>query len=622
MSNLNLKYKTVGGLVVPREMPDHQAYNTIFRFGWSPRYWKRVLGERGTAPDLDLMHPSDAIIHWVRALLDPHDFEIQSWSERMLMAFADENAEVCNIGPASSGKSEALGLYLLGMWGIAPMTTTCLLVSTTVPQLRRRSFGACAKFHAKLKKIGYPGVYSRQFTMICQEDELRDGISSTDIKSGIIGIAADGGKGPEDAASGMGGIHQSTTAGASNEGEGAVIVCIDEAQAIPEAIYKASVNLQSGSDYFKMHSLGNIFFTSGNSLADRAEPKGGWASIDMHTDRWENVRNNSITIRFDGTRSPAVIEEGGEDRYPYLIGPSHIANMLNGVKGNASDPYYLSMVRAWPSDADSTSVVLSAAAQSKGRCREEVVWASGAPQAKFLGIDPAWSAGGDNAVAQEIHTGMMADGLYGIFILPPVYLKIDPSSKMPIQYQLSTQIEDIMIKSGIPLKHVGSDETASQLLMDVMIMETGQQDPVRVGFSSRATDRQVSVFSEQKANQRYANLVTELWFQVEQFASYGHIRGLVGEAARQFATRQIIPDKRPIRLEKKSDFKSRLRSGSPDEADALAVAVHVMALRTGCLPGTSVHNPHGAAATLRKSGPSCITTDYDDSNYSEVETCA
>jgi len=619
VSNLNLKYKTVGGLVVPVAMPDYQAYNIIFRFGWSPRYWMREIGERKTAPELGLMHPSDAIIHWARHMFDRRDFEIQAWSERMLSAFADEHAEVCCIGPASSGKSEALGVYLLGMWGIAPTTTTCILISTTIPQLRRRSFGACAKYHALLKKRGYPGLYSRQFTMICQEDEFRDGVGSTDIKAGILGIAAEGGKGSDEAASRMGGIHQSTTAGSATEGEGAVIVGVDECQAIPENIFRASVNLKSGADYFKILDLGNIFHTSGNSLADRGEPRNGWASIDMSSERWDNVRENSISIRFDGTRSPAVTEPDGEDKYPYLIGPTHIRNILNEVKGNQSDPLFLAMVRAWPSDVESTAIVLSAASQSKFKCREPAVWHGGEPSEKFLGIDPAWTTGGDNAVAQIIHTGLMEDGMYGVEVQPPVYLKIDVQAQTPVQYQLSLQIEALMKQERIPLKHVGADETASQRLLDIVVMETGQQDPVRVSFSARATDRPVSVFSDQKANQRYANLVTEMWFQVEQLASYGHLRGLKGPASVQFATRQIVPDKRPQRLEKKSDYKARLRAGSPDEGDALAIAAYVMFLRTGFIPGSSVHNPYGASVRLHKHNTS-VTADYAESEYGDAET--
>lgn len=581
-------YKRVCGLDWPINTPDHVPYLTIARLGWSPRAMKRLVGEAKTAKQLGLPDPGECMVEGVRRLLTPQEFSINHWSEQILISLTN-NEETTLAGAASCGKSFVTGLWALLWWSMCPRTTVCFMGSTSVSALRRRTFIGCIRYHTLLKKRGGIGVFSRSLCAIVNEDENRDGITADDVSSGILGIAFFGSSSPETQATRIGGTHMSTIPGSPDDGSGSVVVILDEMQALPsEAISRALVNLASGTDLVRVCGSGN-FNTRTDMLGERAEPATGWASVTLDDKTWPTTRGG-VLIRLDAYDSPAVIEPDGEEKYPFLVGPKHIQRMLKEVKGNELDPKFLSMARAWPRLEDDIAVVFPVTLQAKHKVRRVAEWMNPLePRQRVMALDPAYTAGGDQAAVCIMEVGVFSDGVLGMSVAYLDSLRIDAKSSTPVQYQIAEQIIRLAAEWHIPMTHFGVDSSANQLIADVIARESGQEGIVRINFAGRATDNPISVFSTTPAKDKFANLISELWFRVVEYASFGQLRNLPAEPSRQFASRKIDPNRTPTRLIKKSEYKKEC-GRSPDEADVVAMAAHLVQTVLRISPGATARH--------------------------------
>lgn len=586
------KTRKVCGLDWPLNTPEYMPYLVIARFGHSPRYWEHKIGQYGVARDLGLPDPGECMVEGFRKLFTPQEFSINAWSESALISMTN-NVETILAGAASCGKSWTTGAWGYIWWALAPQNTTVFCGSTSVKALRRRTFKPVVAIHNILKKRGLPGVYSRSLVAVVNEDDNRDGVTADDVSTGVLGLAFFGSSTPEDQASRIGGTHNSTTQGSPYSGQGSVVAILDELQALPgEAISRALLNMASGTDLYRVVGSGN-FNTRTDMMGERGEPQYGWASVGIDDDhQWETARGGYL-IRYDALKSPAVLDPDGERKYPFLPNRTHIKNQLNEVKGNTNDPKFLSMARAWPRSEEDIGIIFPRVLQSKYKVCEPVQWMHGAPENTYLAFDPAYTADGDKAAFAVLHTGVFSTGKYGIAIGDITYARIDAQkTERPVQYQLSDQHIKRLKDLGIPITHSCLDESATQLVGDVITMEYGAPGIVRMNYASRATDRPISAHNNKRARDEYANYITELWFRVVEFASFGQIRGMPDEASRQFATRQRQLERQPIRMESKKDYKARF-GRSPDDADVVAMGVGLVLQVEGLIPGKSVGSPFG-----------------------------
>lgn len=613
-------YKNIGGLDWPVNTPEWFAFLQIARLGHSPNAMYHITGERKSADDLGLMNPGYAMIRCAKELLTPEEFSFNRWSEQILYELTNQK-ETILAGAASCGKSFVSGLWSELWRGGAPDNTAIFMGSTSVSALRRRTFIGVIRYHNLLKqKIpGWSGIYSRSLCAIVNEDENREGITADDISTGILGIAFFGSSSPEVQATRIGGTHMSTVPGAPDYGKGSVVVILDEMQALPgEAISRSLVNLSSGTDLARIVGSGN-FNSRTDMLGDRAEPKVGWSAVDIDTDKSWTTTRNGLLIRLDAYDSPAVVEEEGDIKYPFLVGPAHIERMLNEVRGQEDHPAFLSMARAWPRLDESALTVFPMTLQSKYKVREAVEWAvPNAPREKVLALDPAFTAGGDNAAVCILELGLFADGTYGANVAYLGYLNIDAKTTMPVAYQLSTQVEQLAREHRIPAHHIGVDDSATQNVADIIAMAMGESTLVRINYASKASEDPASEFTDKTAHESWANLITELWFRVVEYSASGQLRGLPVEAARQFGNREIVPDRLPVRLSKKKDHKQR-HGCSPDDADVVAMALYVARKVCGFYPGASAARP-GGGFPFQQAFNQGRSPDYMESTFSDEET--
>ena len=210
-------------------------------------------------------------------------------------------------------------------------------------------------------------------------------------------------------------------------------------------------------------------------------------------------------------------------------------------------------------------------------------------------VDPAFTSDGDNAVIVFAKVGMNVEGTMTICFHRKEMLKIEASSKLPIVQQIVEQVRDLCDEEGVSIDNIGFDDSGNQSVADAYEMLLGRPGVYRVNFAAKAPDSPVSAVNPMPSSQRYKNMVTWLYYSVLEFAQRGQIRGLFDETCDQFCNRRLGQKQKPLTLVSKKEYKRRLNVGSPDEADACAIAVGLARERLGLMPGSSEFFPQGVA---------------------------
>jgi len=557
------------GLTFPAEMPDHQIELCCARF------WQDDLYKSG-----NLDSPDTHMLRAIRMLLSPHEYQIHGWTEKIVWAFCNHN-EVIIMGPAASSKSHTCGLLSVCDWMVAPGVTSTFFASTTKSALERRSWNSILHFHQLFKNRGAPGILSKTRTAIINEDDAKneDGTrKGFDVKSGIFGIAVLAGT-LEDAKSNIIGVHQPTW-------DGGVRLFADEAQAVKQAFIEARTNLLIGTPDVRTILLGNPMRFE-DPLGTLAEPREGWSSVTIEDEVWD-TRGGGVCIHLDGEKSPAVVEKGGAKKYPFLINRKTMSRVLAANVGNEESRDYLTMCRGWIANESDFDVVLPGSYVYKFRMQRKVVW-RGEPL-KLAGIDPAFSSGGDSAVLQTASLGYDEDGIRVLAFDSPTPLVISDKDNLPVEYQLAEQVRRFAGLYGFKASDTGVDESGIQRLSDVLEMEW-ERGIWRCSFAKKASDLPVSVHNPTPCREYYKNVVTELWYSMQQFGQFEQIAQLPQQAAKEFGMRRVLP-RRPRQLESKKDMRKRL-GHSPDTADACALVLGVARHVHGFTPGATMYGPSG-----------------------------
>jgi hypothetical protein len=196
----------------------------------------------------------------------------------------------------------------------------------------------------------------------------------------------------------------------------------------------------------------------------------------------------------------------------------------------------------------------------------------------------------------------------------PVEIRINEDSPVPVQYQVSKKVLDARREYPFDMTALAVDESGTQLFSDVISVEAGDPGIIRVSFNARLVTELGSLLDITLKSKKFANLVTQIWMDTALLVRSGQVRGLPEEAAREFCLRMILPDRLPLRLEKKSDLKKRLKR-SPDHADALALCCYA-AIRNGLAVGSTREHPAGGSMfPLRR--PSLRSVDYEEPDFSD-----
>jgi len=564
----------------------------------------------GHIPEFMASNHDDLDVHFLRAvreLFEPSEFRINAWSEEIINAWC-YNQELCLFGCSSSNKSHTTGLVALLDFITFPHHTSTFFASTTVKALERRSWASIIQFYQVLQKKGAPIRHLRSKTAIlnAKDADLEEaGIDAPEsVKSGVFGIAVMSGS-LQDAVSNIIGVHQNGVLEGMEHSVGGVRVFADEAQGTRQGLIDACVNLAIGTPDFRLVLMGNPM-SHEDPLGVRAEPKDGWDSITEDDERWE-TKTGGVALHFDGLKSPAVLEEDGETKYPFLIGPKHIELVKKRCGGNTKHPDFMTMCRGMISSSGDPDAVMNKSMQVANEMYADGIgWLS--PPTRVMALDPSFSAGGDDAIVVMADVGTEKDGVFRIVFLDEVIrVPIEDSKTDPPINQVIRHVWKLVAQYHVDTRYLVVDETATQTVGSSLFLlaPPGIADvaarPMLFNGNTNPSDLQVSVHDQRLCSDVYSNSSSEAWFAIETFSRFGQIRNFPRKAGGQFASRRKENNNRrkgAIALESKKKMHDR-GLASPNEADACAMLTALVRQRLKAVPGNFQHNALRTQAFLQ-----------------------
>lgn len=569
MSSFHKEVERDYGVRFPAEIPEVFLMLTL---------WKkhREFFERDGVKFKD---PWEFFLRAARVLFTKDQYTISPWSEEHARDFTEFD-KVITIGCASSSKSNDYALLILLDWLVDPSLTVSIIGSTTKQDLQSRSWASLANYFQALKnnKHGFliPGKMSKVGFRIVNSEE--DDVSGTaDERAGIQGRSIDEGR--------LQGAHAPY-----------VRMLMDELAEMKahDPIKTAIANLSIGAKSFKFMALANPGDWDGEASRIYCMPEGGPSSVTADSGTWRSTFG-ALVRHHDGLKSPTVLNPELKKEYPYLISQEQIDSITQMEGGNFDSPRVWKMVRGFPmSNSNAFPTLLEPGYLNSSHCMEPVPPPmSGQPvhfHAAVAGCDPAYSAdSGDKAIFQKAEV-LSLDGFPIIdFSGGTTRLIISASSELTTTQQIRDQLlHALRLPKAPDIEMVAVDASGNQGIADNLDIYVGR-GCLHVNNSQRASDVPLRAGSASTAKDQIYDRGTESWAVLAEFVKSSMVRGLPEEAAQALVSRRLCLRPKtntvitPYRLESKEDFRKRFK-GSPDVADACALAALVVKERLGILP--------------------------------------
>lgn len=542
-------------------------------------------------------------------------FKRHRWAEEHAHDWVMERG-VITWGCASCGKSSDTGCFCVLDWIVDPGETTILIGSTTKEALRKRTWESVERYFDLLQhndEFLVPGRITETGYAILNRRDDDSVAGAKGAKAGIHGVALnDGG----------------TLQGAHSR---YVRLVIDELATIAnhEEIKTAITNLSVCED-FKFAALANPAPWTDPSC-EYALPEGGAKSVDVDTGSWRSQFGYFVRHQ-DGLKSPCIEDPALERELPFLLRRSQVEQTLKLCHGNPDAPQFWQMVRGFPLAAGFGGVpVLEEGDALRQGVRDALVPDPSAVRGSAVGIDPAWTEGGDGACMARcvLRSGPLGrtvldftDGLW--------FFRIDGSrlATAPAAQQMREQAVRLLRSEPFMPRTwsaVAVDASANQGLAGELVTNAGAFGVMAVNSAERASERQFRAYDPKPARESYHDRGTEAWCVLAEFCRAGQVKGLPAEAARALTSRRFMTLndksdelKSPLRLESKRTFKPRFGK-SPDVADACALAALAAKETLGILPWGDLPRPEPDMMAPGMEGPSMRATSMPDDEYPQED---
>jgi len=152
---------------------------------------------------------------------------------------------------------------------------------------------------------------------------------------------------------------------------GVMLLVVDEINEVDNPAFLTMINNLVANDQFFAITSQN--FKDPEDMGGRiAEPVGifggpsSYDELDLEADQWWHSAKSSVTVRFDGHRSPNILS--GKTLYKQLFKMENLQRMRDDY--GVQSPDYYSQVRSFPVRGDETNSVLSRAKLSASRHRD------------------------------------------------------------------------------------------------------------------------------------------------------------------------------------------------------------------------------------------------------------
>jgi len=533
------------GQVWPTGTTDVTIELVAFREGFSPE--RGGLGKYAHFRKIvEMLWPYDKKKH-------KDGFQWNPWAERIFEA-ACEHRFLGISGPKSSSKTHCIGIWGLVNWLADPFNTLVLVTTTSVREARKRMWGVIRERH--LQVPGLPGKIIDSMGKLIMEDAGSDRSSIT-----LIPSAKDKEKEATEKLIGL-----------KNK---RVFLLVDEATDVSPAIFEAVHNLDS-NPFFQIIALGN-FASSYDPFGQFITPINTWNSVNCEMNDWPITRGHCIHL--DGEKTPNL---DADDQWPFLLTSKQLRDAKE-YQGENSLSYWR-FIRSFPSPIGAEQNIYSEADIRRYEGEAQPVW-DGSP-IKVAGFDPAFTNGGDRSVLYIGAYGKTTAGITTVAFGKPFLLREDSTrANEPRNFQIARQVREICEKEGVRPEHLAVDATGAGDPFCDILSEMWSPRIYRVKFGEKPTMLPTSGISPVKANEKFSNRVTELWYVGVEFLRAGQLKGITPDLAREFTARKYnTMSGGKLVVEPKKDMKARMGK-SPDLADAAFMLLDICRHRLGAYAG-------------------------------------
>jgi hypothetical protein len=459
------------------------------------------------------------------------------WLEDQLESLCDDDY-VGWAGCGASGKTFGATLFAMLWWVSKPTSSAVVLTSTTAKMIRKRMWANLQELYRKAP--GYPGnMVDSKMSLQAVKGDDRHSISAIAVAEGNTAKAV----------ANIQGIHAER-----------VMVVIDEATDTPEAAFEACTNLSKGCKEFKMLVIGNP--------ASKFDPHGkfctpdkGWRSVTIEDTQW--ITQRGVCVRFDGTKSPNIIE--GRTKYKYLITREQVDAAIRH-EGEQSPTFWKYTRGFWAPDG-MVKTVLSESLIETHRPMRGIVFKD--RFRRIAGLDPAF--GGDRCILRFAKLGESVENKQCILFDDIVHISVNANLSDPVHYQIAARVKQECLSRGVSPQDFAMDASGEGGgLADILTREWGPMH--RVEFGGVPSILPVSEEDTKPCNEAYDRKVTELWFSMRRWVIEERIGGVDLPTLQEFCARMFDDTKRKIAVEPKSVMKLRTNK-SPDLADAAVIVL-------------------------------------------------
>lgn len=488
------------------------------------------------------------------------------WNERMIRAFIGEKY-VSLAGSASSGKSDAAALWGMVEWLAAPAETLVLVTSTTLGGARKRVWKSVTELwnwlEARWKEEGKVAIGN-----MVQSRGILCGMDGNGMWSEGMGMTLI----PAEQASENEAAKKLKGLKAPAGGKGRLRLIADELPDIGRSVLVAGLgNLNTNPD-FKMVGLGNPISKT-DPFGEFSQPEGGWGSVSVMDNEWRT--RVGVCLRFNALESPAIKEEGGEEKYPWFPSRDSI-EQFRGVYGENSREFWAQFLGMWPPDGASGMVwsenELMPWVKDEGRVIEwdgETVMVGG--------FDPSFTSGGDRAVFVWGRCGRVRGvkklQVLGYRVFDEGLGEVDDDGKLAtVSYALIGQLKAACASLGIRADRMGVDNTGGGVVFCQWLQKEWSAGFRRVNFGGKAMERVVGMGMGEEV---YGDRLAQLWCQPKPMVREGQILDIPREIVAELCERKFSDTKTSggkLWLESKKDMKKRM-GRSCDLADGFVVLV-------------------------------------------------
>lgn len=503
-------------------------------------------------------------------------------------------------GNASSGKTSRVAMWMLGNWVIEQEKTSCVLTSTSIDQLKRRTWSELVHWITD-SRFGFKGILEivTSDTLIRLPSSKEDPM---DTKAAIFGRAVDQGGSTQNAVDRIKGVHNWR-----------MFVGVDEMTSMPEAITKACRNLKKGTKEFQFFGLGNP-----NSHDDQhgifSEPIDGWNNITVEDEFWLTAKGGCC-IHFDGMKSPGIAEP---EKYHFYTNQNDIDEDLDFF-GGENDPGFWSETRGFWPPGGLSNIVIDPALFDQFSVKDGAIWKNGFEMCAFL--DPAFE-GGDRRVLYPFKMGEFTNGITGIEYQDPIIVSVDMTKdKRWIHYQIADAVQNLCENWTDPITDTKMPIVPANFMADtsgegggLFSIMSGRWSPAihPCEFGGAADKTQIFPDRPTTHYEEYANRVTMLYYVLRRYIEGGQIKGLSDPETRtELSTR---PKDNPRGGKKAILPKSKVKGAkrrSPDKADAAVGCTEFMRLR-GVAPSGTTGAVAALSAEVWNKAARKINSFYDD----------